>query len=76
MWTRRTFLEALSTGSLATRRVTPRRPSLLNGRDAAQTSPSSPGAEMMREGNLVIERPLRRTPPCREGARGHSTALR
>ena len=58
MWTRRTFLEALSTGSLATRHVTPRRPSLLSGRDAVQPSPASPRAEMMREGELVIERPL------------------
>jgi hypothetical protein len=58
MWTRRTFLEALSTGSLATRHVTPRRPSFLSGRDAVQPSPASPRAETMREGELVIERRL------------------
>ena len=60
MWTRRTFLEALSAGSLATRRVTPRRPSLLSRPDAGQQRPVSPHAEMMREGEgeLVIERPL------------------
>src|SRR5206468_1745298 len=58
MWTRRTFLEALSTGSLATRHVTLPRPPLLNRRDATQQSPGSPRAEMMREGEIVIERPL------------------
>ena len=58
MWTRRTFLEALSTGSLATRRVTPRRPSLSSGRDPAQPGGASPRAETLREGELVIERPL------------------
>jgi LmbE family N-acetylglucosaminyl deacetylase len=57
MWTRRTFLEALSTGSLATGHVTPGRPSLLDGRGAAQQSPDSGRAEMMREGEIVIERP-------------------
>ena len=58
MWTRRTFLETLSTGAFATRRVTSPRPSRLDRRDAAQPSPASPRAEMMREGELVIERPL------------------
>ena len=58
MWTRRTFLEALSTGPLATRRVRHPARSLLNRRDAAQPSPASSRAEMMREGDLVIERPL------------------
>lgn len=58
MWTRRTFLEALSTGSLATRRVTFPPAPLLNRRDAAQQSPGSPRAEMMREGDIAIERPL------------------
>jgi len=58
MWTRRTFLEALSTGSLATRRVTPAQPHLLNARGAAQQTAGSARAEMMREGEIVIERPL------------------
>ena len=58
MWTRRTFLEALSTGSLATRHVTPPRPSLLTWHGAAQQDPASPRAEMMRQGEIVIERPL------------------
>jgi len=62
MWTRRTFLEALSTGSLATRRVTLPRPPLLNRRDAAPQGPGSPRAEMMREGEIVIERPLAARP--------------
>ena len=57
MWTRRTFLEALSTGSLAPRRVTLPHPAL-NRPDVAQQSPGSPPAEMMREGEIVIERPL------------------
>ena len=58
MWTRRTFLEALSTGPLATSRVMPRRPPLLNAPDAAQPSQASARAEVMREGELVIERSL------------------
>src|SRR4030095_1962955 len=58
MWTRRTFLEALSTWSLATQRVALPRPPLLNRRDAAQQSLGSSRAEMLREGELVIERPL------------------
>lgn len=58
MWTRRTFLGALSTGSLATRKDAPRRPSFLSGRDIAQQNPTTASAEMMREGELVIERPL------------------
>ena len=57
MWTRRTFLEALSTGSLATRHVTPG-PTLLKGRDAPEQSTGSLRAEMMREGEIVIERAL------------------
>jgi len=58
MWTRRTFLEAFSTGSLATRLTAPDGPSVLTRRDAAQQNPGSPRAEMMREGDVVIERPL------------------
>src|SRR5689334_11964315 len=58
MWTRRTFLEALSTGSLATRPGTFPRPSRLNRQEASPSSPASPRAETMREGELVIERPL------------------
>ena len=58
MWTRRTFLEAFPIGPLATRGVRYPRLFPLNMRDAAQPSPASARAEMMREGELVIERPL------------------
>ena len=58
MWTRRTFLEALSTGSLAARLATPDRSPVLTRRDAAQQSPAGPRAETLREGEIVIERAI------------------
>ena len=56
MWTRRTFLEALSTGSLATRVPKAGHPSVLSGSDAQQ-NPANARAQTLREGEIVIERP-------------------
>jgi LmbE family N-acetylglucosaminyl deacetylase len=58
MWTRRTFLGSLSTGSLAARLATPDRSPVLTRRDVAQQNPASARAETLREGEIVIERPM------------------
>jgi LmbE family N-acetylglucosaminyl deacetylase len=58
MWTRRTFLEALSSGSLATRLPKIGNPSTLTTRDTAQQNPVPVRAETLREGDIVIERAM------------------